>query len=73
MNATLCCPPLTFPVAMHKASEPKAHEALAIRLFRTAKGVIRSLDGMARQFSSDDPEALRLAEFIAREHSLGRL
>ncbi len=73
MNATLCCSPLTFPMSTRRMIEPRAHEALAVRLFRTAKDAIRSLDGMARKFSSDSPEALRLAELIAREHFSGRL
>ncbi len=73
MNATLCCAPLVYPMTMRKASGPKSHEALAARLFRTAKDAIRSLDGMARQFSSDSPEAFRLAEIIARAHMSGRL
>ncbi len=73
MNATLCCSPLTLRMSARRTIEPKAHEALAARLFRTAKHAIRSLDGIGRQFSSDSAEALRLAEMIAREHFSGRL
>ena len=73
MNATLCCPSLIYPVAARKLVAPKAQEALAARLIRTAQEAIRSLDGMAAQFSGDSPEALRLAELIARAHMSGRL
>ncbi len=73
MNATLCCSPLTFPMSARKAVATEAHEALAVRLLRVARAAIRSLDGMAGQFSDDSPEALRLAQLIARAYSSGRL
>ncbi len=70
MNAAACCSPLPFSVVVHRSRERQSQEALIARLFRSARAFVEFVNVVAHQLSVQRADALRMAEYVAKEHYL---
>ncbi len=72
MNAAACCFPLSYSVTIYRPRESQAHEALIARLSHSAGAFVEFVNAMAHQLSVRRADALRMAEYVAKEHYLAR-
>ncbi len=73
MNTEVCCSPLTYSMATPRPREVEVREALITKLARAANSAAQFIKAMANQLADQQEDSLRLAQYIAMEHWVGRL
>ncbi len=73
MNTEVCCSPLPYGMAASRPREVEVREALITKVARAAKATAQFMKAMAQQLADQQEDSLRLAQYIAMEHWVGRL